>query len=637
MINDKTAYGFFYIFLAGLWLLPAYAQIVQHPDDFHGPRTKWIIYPDLPSGPDCTGPCINRHSIIPQMDIPMDDWMKTLEETGANSATINLEARRGLINEPIHPTFDIAAADINMGGFTPEQRNLQLLDFLIRVQGSINRGAINGNIRFHIHQRLYPRQIPEREQQFIKDFSDFINLAKEYGVDHLIAGIRLGEHGNDGRNYMLDFAIRTARGINNNTGGWLREKGGYEMSGDDYGRMFKDIQNQPLSSTFFQEISMETAWFAFCYKAFGVSGAISGLGYNTQTLQGWTEGLLEGMGLADLISFLHDHRDQYPLHANVIFIGDSGDAMRQIGNLEYTAITSIFSGAGKGFRGVIGINGYRRPDKGTADDYLYLFDALHGMPAILKPNTLRRWQSWPAHDAETSNFPVVQAMSGKGGIISPSGPILAPYGSSHEFTVTPFPGYAIKQVLLNEQDYLHDNGSFSIESITEDIDVQVVYKKEDESQNSIISIAYENGTIAPEGNLVAENGTTQHFVIIPEEGYVIKKVMIDGLEADVGNIFMLEDIDRDYTVQVHFELSTSMVDNFEDEKCMISYDRNTKTLQFLNKSYNYTMELYGMNGSLLYREVSQSDRTVLPDFSTGMYILRYTMDKGEVCTVKILI
>ena len=567
----------------------------------------------------------------------MDDWMKTLEETGANSATINLEARRGLINEPIDPTFDIAAADINMGEFTPEQRNLQLLDFLIRVQGSINRGAINGNIRFHIHQRLYPRQIPEREQQFIKDFSDFINLAKEYGVDHLIAGIRLGEHGNDGRNYMLDFAIRTARGINNNTGGWLREKGGYEMSGDDYGRMFKDIQNQPLSSTFFQEISMETAWFAFCYKAFGVSGAISGLGYNTQTLHGWTEGLLEGMGLADLISFLHDHRDQYPLHANVVFIGDSGDAMRQIGNLEYTALTSIFSGAGKGFRGVIGINGYRRPDKGTADDYLYLFDALHGMPAILKPNTLRRWQSWPAHDAETSNFPVVQAMSGKGGVISPSGPILVPYGSSHEFTATPFPGYAIKQVLLNEQEYLHDNGSFSIESITEDIDVQVAYKKEDESQNSIISIAFENGTIAPEGNLVAENGTTQHFVIIPEDGYVTKKVMIDGLEADVENIFTLENIDRDYTVQVHFELSTSMVDNFEDEKCMISYDRNTKTLQFLNKSYNYTMELYGMNGSLLYREVSQSDRTVLPDFLTGIYILRYTMVKGEVCTVKILI
>lgn len=465
------------LFIILFFALNTVAQVIQAPDNFHGPRTKWVIYTNLPSGSNCTGNCINRHSIIPQIDIELDLWLKKLEETGANAATINLEARRNLISTPMFPTFDISAADINFGRFTPDQRDEQLLDFLHRVQASINRGAVHGNIRFHIHQRLYPRKESARENEFITDFSNFINKAVEQGVDHLIAGIRLGEHGTDGRNYVLDFALKTATAINANTKGWLKEKGGYEMSGDDYGRMFKNIHNQTLSSNFFEEISKVTGYFAFCYKAFGVGGSLKELGYDTNTQNGWEQGMLNGLGLNDLISFIKANREKYPLHANVIFIGDSGDALKQFGNMEYNTTTNILTNAGDGFKGIIGVNGYRRPDKGTQDDHLYFYDALEGKDPIVKPKTIKRWQAWPLNDNNTANMHTITAMSGVGGLIYPSGPILAEPGTNISFEIKARNGYEIDAVFVNETPQTVSSGKIVLSQISADTKVQAIFKK----------------------------------------------------------------------------------------------------------------------------------------------------------------
>lgn len=202
------------------------AQTILTPDDIHGPRTKWAIYPDITGG-------ASRHSIIPQLsDLSVADFVKYLEQTGANTATLNLENSMDMLSTPKYDLFTLTPQQINQTDYTSGQANILLTNFLIDVQNAIDSGLINGNIRFHIHMRLYLNKDPKREAVFINDFSNFINLAKARGVDHLIAGIKLGEHGTNGTKYLLESALKVAQAINTNTNGWLKNYGGLEWSGD---------------------------------------------------------------------------------------------------------------------------------------------------------------------------------------------------------------------------------------------------------------------------------------------------------------------------------------------------------------------------------------------------------------------
>ena len=456
---------------ASLLFPKGYSQLIQDPDDFHGPRTKWVIYPDI-------SVVASRHSIIPQLsDLSVSEFMYFLETTGANSATLNLENRRSISDSEKHDMFELTPVQINKAEYTAGQRSILLSNFLIDVQKAIDKGEIEGNIRFHVHQRLYLRKDATRENEFIEDFSNFINLCKARGVDHLIAGIRLGEHGTDGSKYLLQSALRVAKAINENTNGWLKNNGGLEWSGDGYGRDFANINSHgTLSTTFIQEISQYTGYFAFCYKAFGVGGELQNAGFNKNSATDWETFLRNNLGFNELIAMIQNAREAYPNHANVIFIGDSGDAMKLIGEPEYTVTTNIISEAGDGFKGIIGINGYRRPDKGTADDYLYFWDAIDKNPPAKKVQTIRRWEAWPYADSKfTSAWLTVYAMAGQGGQIIPSGPVQYFYESEPEFKIEPAPGYEISEILINgEPSSISD--TIKLNPLTQDASIQVRFK-----------------------------------------------------------------------------------------------------------------------------------------------------------------
>lgn len=631
-----------FVFIFGTQI-SAVSQVVQDPDFFHGPRTKWVIYPELPAGSDCTGGCINRHSIIPQMDIGMAEWFGNLEAVGANSATFNLEARRGLLSSPAYATFDLSAEQINNGKFTPYQRDRHLINFLIDVQATINRGAVNGNIRFHVHQRLYPRKDASREQQFITDFSEFINRAKEYGVDHLIAGIRLGEHGTDGRNYLLEFALKVVKGINENTDGWLKSRG-FEMSGDEYGRMFKNIHNRALSSFFFEDISEETGYFAFCYKAFGVGGRLRDIGYDTESVSGWETGLREGLGLDDLVTFIQTHREAYPLHANVIFIGDSGDALKQVGWREYRATTNIFTQAGDGFSGIIGVNGYRRPDKGTSDNNLYFYDALDGSSATAKPNSIQRWQAWPFHDGDVSEQHTVLAKSGMYGTMQPAGPLKVDDGEILNFSVTPWDGYEISEILINDNS-IPVSEKFSIDDITSYTTLQVNYRKT-ETVHDVIAFSGHGGTISPSGVSSFNEGETATYSINSYSGYEIQSLLINGEEVTPRESLIFEPVDKDHTVQVFFKAITSSVsDEFEDVLIDVSpVPAKSGGSVFVDLDgwgmRNYSLSLFDMRG----RSVSDYSPELtgtgmvlhLGNIEGGLYFLKIDI-AGKSLSKKILV
>lgn len=523
-------------------IAPSFGQSILDPDEFHGPRTKWVLYEEGTDG-------ATRASIAPTMrGLSMDVWCGSLEALGANAATFNLEARGNLLpsGEPIHADpFALTEEQVHDYEFTPEQRNEVLLAWLNEIQTAYEAGLISGNIKFHIHQRLYPNKNATKEDQFVTDFSDFINAAKVANLDHWIAGIRLGENGVavNSINYILTLAKQWAVQINENTDDWLKTHG-LEMSGSKLGLYFDNIHNRPNSPTFFEEISQQTGYFAFCYKHFnggGFASLFEEKGYDLEDTNDWETFIYNDAGFLDLLTFINTFKEQYPMHANVIFIGDSSDTMRKLTSARYTTLTKIFSAAGVGFSGIIGMSGYTW---GFENDIGDIYNSMHivnptGSTPQIQPLSKKRWEYWPLNDAN-ANLSTISAMANFNGTIHPSGPIQLNNGSNKTFTITPIAGYKINDVIVDGVSQ-GDVTSYTFNNIMAPHNIQATFKAESLSTDdySITQVSVQPNPIV--NNLLKIN--LKNINVSNSENIFIELTNLTGQKVFEKNISYHNEVD----------------------------------------------------------------------------------------------
>ena len=523
-------------------IAPSFGQSILDPDEFHGPRTKWVLYEEGTDG-------ATRASIAPTMrGLSMDVWYGSLEALGANAATFNLEARGNLLpsGEPIHADpFALTEEQVHDYEFTPEQRNEVLLAWLNEIQTAYEAGLISGNIKFHIHQRLYPNKNATKEDQFVTDFSDFINAAKVANLDHWIAGIRLGENGVavNSINYILTLAKQWAVQINENTDDWLKTHG-LEMSGSKLGLYFDNIHNRPNSPTFFEEISQQTGYFAFCYKHFnggGFASLFEEKGYDLEDTNDWETFIYNDAGFLDLLTFINTFKEQYPMHANVIFIGDSSDTMRKLTSARYTTLTKIFSAAGVGFSGIIGMSGYTW---GFENDIGDIYNSMHivnptGSTPQIQPLSKKRWEYWPLNDAN-ANLSTISAMANFNGTIHPSGPIQLNNGSNKTFTITPIAGYKINDVIVDGVSQ-GDVTSYTFNNIMAPHNIQATFKAESLSTDdySITQVSVQPNPIV--NNLLKIN--LKNINVSNSENIFIELTNLTGQKVFEKNISYHNEVD----------------------------------------------------------------------------------------------
>ncbi len=365
------------------------------PDRFHGLRTKWEKYFEGTNG-------ATRASIVPEMrGLNHTQWAQAIERTGANGCTLNLEARNNLLQSAAYPVADLTPERVSAGLFTPDQRNAEQLRFLLGLEKALEQGRILGSFGFHVHQRLYPNHDPVKEQQFVDDCSGFINSARALRLDHWLRGIRLGENGIDKTDldYSMELAKWWANEINARTENWLLSHG-MEMHGGKFGIYFNDIDSRRNSETFFQRMREKTGYFSWCFKFFhdeNFNAAMEDAGLDSSTVSDIKTFLRTECGFADLEAFVHANRTAYPMHANCIFVGDSGDAMKLIGEKKLQALTEMFNEAGDGFRGIVAVNGYAWEDESALGDVyktLYIVEPTGAEP-VLNPASYARWSAWP--------------------------------------------------------------------------------------------------------------------------------------------------------------------------------------------------------------------------------------------------
>lgn len=154
-------------------------------------------------------------------------------------------------------------------------------------------------------------------------------------------------------------------------------------------------------------------------------------------------------------------------------------------------------------------------------------------------------------------------------------------------------------------------------------------------------MAEKGGEIYPTCHIAVEAGSSQSYIIIPESGYYIEDLLIDGVSCGATDSYDFENIKNHHTINALFKLSPS---GYEE------INNNVKVRVYPNpgEKYNHFLyvEILGSNTSVINMAVydilgrnvffkkycSEINRLVELPFESekGIYILVVNTTKGKI-------
>ncbi|MDI9338287.1 MAG: T9SS type A sorting domain-containing protein, partial [Alphaproteobacteria bacterium] len=165
----------------------------------------------------------------------------------------------------------------------------------------------------------------------------------------------------------------------------------------------------------------------------------------------------------------------------------------------------------------------------------------------------------------------ITASSGANGTISPIGDTLVDFGTTLIYKITPNPGYEIDSLFIDGVLTFNTN-LYQFENINKNISIRVIFKF---SKLLIRSFAGINGTISPLGDTLVFKGDAISYSIIPNIGYEIDSILINGIKVSNINNFIFNNISDNQTIQVWFKIKTFTISAFANNNGTISPNGDT--------------------------------------------------------------
>ena len=163
------------------------------------------------------------------------------------------------------------------------------------------------------------------------------------------------------------------------------------------------------------------------------------------------------------------------------------------------------------------------------------------------------WEKF--HDA------VITSTAGEHGTISPSGAVVYSLGSSASYVISPETGYKIKKILVDGVEIVVTAADGAAQSY-EFVDIQKDHTISAEFEQRMFKITVVcggNGKIEPSTTKDYAYGSEVAFVITPNDGYVIKDVLIDGVsnaKAKENAKYTFSNLRANHKIEVSFEVVT---------------------------------------------------------------------------------
>ena len=216
------------------------------------------------------------------------------------------------------------------------------------------------------------------------------------------------------------------------------------------------------------------------------------------------------------------------------------------------------------------------------------------------------------------------------GRISPDGLIQKDFKSTEVFRFIPAPGYVVDQVMVNGVEVLIYGNMLPI-YVTENLTITATFK-EKTGDLTIVSSAGNGGSISPNGTVDVVNGDNQIFAFIPDPGYAVEKVEVDGIITpynETDNTYTFYNVKKYHTIYVSFVPTPVIGANNVTEQVnkFVLYPNPTSSVINLQGDLNeietiLVLDLAGSNVIEFNNISNQLDVSELPNGTYTIRILR---------------
>ncbi len=142
----------------------------------------------------------------------------------------------------------------------------------------------------------------------------------------------------------------------------------------------------------------------------------------------------------------------------------------------------------------------------------------------------------------------IMATADSQGSISPAGPVMVSAGGNAVFTITPNTGYSVRSVVVDGVDQgaitAYTFSNISADHIITATFSPIVYV--------ISATAGVHGGISPAGAVTVNNGSGVTFAMVPDAGYRIQSVSVDGIDQGAVTDYTFSNVTADHTISASF-------------------------------------------------------------------------------------
>ncbi len=214
-----------------------------------------------------------------------------------------------------------------------------------------------------------------------------------------------------------------------------------------------------------------------------------------------------------------------------------------------------------------------------------------------------------------------------------------------------YDGYEFVGWIINGQ-YVSYNSEYVINNIENDVNITASFRKREARTYKLVSgIANEGGSIVPSGDFVVQEGGSVTYQIVPQSGYNVKSVTVDGKNIGAVVSYTFNNIGQGHTITAAFEkipVTPAKQTNSEQKSVAPKKQETTKTtytedtankgaLPEQNKVEQKTTDtVEELDGEVYIEDTyvpfddSISDNVIQEEFNNKNIIAKYGMDDATV-------
>jgi PKD repeat protein/C1A family cysteine protease len=145
----------------------------------------------------------------------------------------------------------------------------------------------------------------------------------------------------------------------------------------------------------------------------------------------------------------------------------------------------------------------------------------------------------------------ITATAGSGGRIIPNGTAVVPSGRSQTFNIVPDSGYIISDVVVDSGS-VGGVSSYTFPNVTANHAIFAAFSSAPVVNYTINATAGSGGRIIPNGTVIVPSYGNQAFTIVPDSGYIISDVFVDGGRVGAVSGYTIQNVTANHTINARF-------------------------------------------------------------------------------------